>query len=1042
MKKILFLLLLFSGMAKAQIVNIPDPAFKAYLLSADFSNNIAVNSSLISAKIDINNDGEIQVSEASDIVRLWINGPQIINVQGLEAFTNLEEMTIYDTGIASFGLAMPNLPKFQIKSNALLTTVNVSGMTGLTQLDCNLNASLTALNVSGCNGIVSLAANNNLLSGLDVSGLSNLVNFSCYYNQLTSLNLSGCSSLHGLSANNNLLTAVDVSGLTNLAAMDLSNNPALTNVNAAGCSALDSSFLNLTNDFNLITLNLSNCSHLTTFALVGTSLNYLDVSGCSSLNDLQVQNNNLQTLLLDGCSALVTLVCTSNHIASLDLTDAVALQYLFANDNDLFEVDFHQDANLSQCTVYDNELTHLDFSGMTNLVVCQFDNNPLLTLDISGCSSMQTLSIPAGITGISSINAQGCTALTQLSVQSPLIQSVNVQGCTGLNILAIGGTSANPAPISTLDLTGVQGLTYLNLSNVNISSVDLTANPALGFVNISVTPLTQIDLSGQSQITNLNLSETSIQNLDISEQANISIVNVYGCTQLETIWAKNGANEFFNFEPNNETLHFICQDEAYVTDLQSQLAAYGLTAVCNSYCSMTPGGDFNTISGIVRFDSGNDGCDETDVVQPNMKINITDGTEQGATFTDTAGLYQFFTGAGNFDIGLGIENPSIFNISTSAPTIAFADNNNNTGTFNFCISPNGNQNDAEIVIAPITPARPGFTALYQVVIKNKGNQTLNGSFNFTYDDTLMDFVVATTAVTSQSAGMLNWTYSNLLPFENRSVYVLLNVNSPTQVPPVNQDDILPFTATINPIVNDINAADNQFMYNQSVVNSFDPNDITCMEGENLSPQDIGKYLHYVINFENTGTYAAEQVVVKVVIDDTKYDINSIQLLNTSHPVRPVIKGNTAEFFFEGIDLAAAAGDPPVGGHGNILFKIRTQPTLVNGDDVITKADIFFDYNFPIETNDARTVFATLSSGNPLKDDSIVLYPNPSKNFVTIQCDNSITSVSLYDIQGRILEILKQNDDSATIDISARASGIYFVKTTTDKGVKVIKMVKE
>lgn len=1044
MKKLLpLLLLLLSGMVKAQIVNIPDPHFKAYLLSASFTNNIAVNSSFISSEIDTNNDNEIQESEAAAIIRLWISDDQIADLQGIEAFTNLTELTVYGTSITSFGVAIPNLSKLQCTLNPMLTTADISGMTGLTQLDCNSNASMTSINVQGCTNLTSLAATGNiLLSSLDVSGLASLVNLYCYENQLTSLNVSGCTNLQGIVAANNPLTAIDVSGLTNLIALDASYNANLTSLNAAGCIALDSGFLNLTNDLNITDLNLSNCTSLTIFAIVNTSLNQLDVTGCTNLNDLQVQNNQLETLVVDGCTSLATLGCSSNQLTSLDLSDCQALQYLFSNNNAITDVTFGEDTNLEQCTLYNNQLTALDFSGMTNLIVCQIENNPIITLDISGCTSLDTMSIPDGLGTVTTINAQGCTSMSALFTSSPVLQSLNILDCPSLHNLVVSVNDIlTTSPISSIDLTGAPNLTYVSISNTSLASIDLSANGNLTNLTISSSPITSLDLSALSNLTALTLDYSLLESVDISNQQNLNLLSVSGCPQLTTIFAKNGKQESFSLNSDNTSLQFICQDAEFLAETQDYIVAMGLGIVCNSYCTATPGGDFNIISGLAAFDADNNGCDGTDAVQPNMKISINDGSTQGATFTDAAGHYVFYTPAGDFDVSLGIENPSLFAVTTVAPVV-FADDNNNTAFRDFCINAIGIQNDIEIVIAPISPARPGFSAIYQIVIKNKGNQTMNGSFSFAYDETVMDFVVATTAVSSQSTGMLNWNYSDLLPFENQSIYVLMNVNSPTQTPPVNQDDVLEFTATANPIVNDINAPDNQFVYQQTVVNSFDPNDITCMQGETLSPQDIGKYLHYVINFENTGTYAAEQVVVKVVIDDTRYDINSLQLLNTSHNVRPVIKGNTAEFFFEGINLAAAAGDPPVGGHGNILFKVRTLSTLVTGDEVISKADIFFDYNFPIETNEARSVFQTLSAPGVPKDESITLYPNPAKDFMTIECDNIIRSVSIYDVQGRVLEILKRESNAVTLDVSNRANGMYFVKIMTDKGMQVQKVVKE
>jgi hypothetical protein len=215
-----------------------------------------------------------------------------------------------------------------------------------------------------------------------------------------------------------------------------------------------------------------------------------------------------------------------------------------------------------------------------------------------------------------------------------------------------------------------------------------------------------------------------------------------------------------------------------------------------------------------------------------------------------------------------------------------------------------------------------------------------------------------------------------------------------------------------------------------------------LEGDVVSPTEIGNYLHYVTRFENLGTFYAENVVVRMEIDPTKYDISTLQLLNTSHPSYTRINGNTVEFIFEDINLAAAAGNPPVGGHGDVLFKIKTKDNLVTNDTVLQRAGIYFDYNFPVITNDAETTFAALNNPNFELDNSVKVYPNPSKGNVNINCNFNIKSIALYDVQGRILETNLVNDVSKTIDISTKQNGIYFIKITTDKGIKVEKLIKE
>src|SRR5690606_34093774 len=139
------------------------------------------------------------------------------------------------------------------------------------------------------------------------------------------------------------------------------------------------------------------------------------------------------------------------------------------------------------------------------------------------------------------------------------------------------------------------------------------------------------------------------------------------------------------------------------------------------------------------------------------------------------------------------------------------------------------------------------------------------------------------------------------------------INAPTDTEnPVNIDDVLTFTSIITPQADDENVSDNTFVFNQVVIGSYDPNDITCVEGDLVSPDLIGEELHYVIRFENTGNFYAENVVVVMDIDETKYDVSSLKVLESSHDVRAQVRGNKAEFFFKGIYLDS-------GGHGNILL---------------------------------------------------------------------------------------------------------------------------
>lgn len=298
----------------------------------------------------------------------------------------------------------------------------------------------------------------------------------------------------------------------------------------------------------------------------------------------------------------------------------------------------------------------------------------------------------------------------------------------------------------------------------------------------------------------------------------------------------------------------------------------------------------------------------------------------------------------------------------------------------------------------------------------------------------MDFVSATETASSAGEGALSWDYADLKPFESRSFELTFNINPPTDLTfPVNIADILTFTATILPQNGDENTMNNLFVFDQMVVGSYDPNDITCLEGDVVSPTTIGNYLHYNVRFENTGTFEAENIVVKIEVEDNEFDAASIRILKASHNLTIRKNGKIVEFVFQNIQLET-------GGHGNVLLKIKTKNSLVTGDTVSKRADIYFDYNFPIDTGLATTTFENLSVNVFPLDTLITVFPNPAQSQVTITSDALLQSIALYDVQGRLIWTKIRNENSVSIDISGQSAGIYFLKIKTDKGFKIEKLV--
>ncbi|WP_282068536.1 T9SS type A sorting domain-containing protein [Olleya namhaensis] len=589
-----------------------------------------------------------------------------------------------------------------------------------------------------------------------------------------------------------------------------------------------------------------------------------------------------------------------------------------------------------------------------------------------------------------------------------------------------------------IQVSEAQLITGLKLAGMNIASLEgIEAFVNLQYLGVPQNNITDLDISNLSLLEFVDCSFNSIIYLDFSLNTNLILTYFVHNELLEIVNSKNGINDVFLFTPSDlNSLQFICADKSEILGYNEIIEADLLSAHVNTYCSFTPGGNYNTISGTTTFDLDNNGCDASDLVIPFTKLNINDGTETGSTFSTNSGEYNFYTQAGDFTITPDLENPTFFNATPVDATINFTDTNNNIAIQDFCITANGLHNDVEIFMGPTIPARPGFDAEYLITFRNKGNQTLSGDFSFNYDDAVLDFLTATEVPITQTSGQLTWDYTNLLPFESRSVYVTLNVNSPQETPAVNIDDQLDFSVEINPIAGDEIPSDNTFGYKQTVVGSYDPNDIICLEGDVLEPTQIGEYLHYIINFENTGNFPAQNIVVATEIDPTMFDVSTLRVLSSSHDAYVKQTGDLVEIVFESIYLSS-------GGHGNILLKVQSQDILVEDDTVTKSANIYFDYNFPIQTNDANTTYQQLLSTTAYGiDQNVTIYPNPVKNWVTISSKENIKSVSVFDVQGRVLQTQITSNREVKIDLSNRSDGVYFIKIQTEKGIKVEKVIKQ
>jgi len=687
-----------------------------------------------------------------------------------------------------------------------------------------------------------------------------------------------------------------------------------------------------------------------------------------------------------------------NGLTSLNVTQNVFLEQLYCGNNQLTTLDITQNVNLLRFSCRSNQLTSLDVSQNVNLEELNFGYNQLTSIDLS--------------------------------------QNINLEELIFEN-----------NQLTNIDISNSPYIRELFCSQNQLTNIDVSQNPYLRFFDCSQNEITTIDTSLNNSLLEFNCSNNLLTDIDTSQNSNLESLNCSN-NPLTNLNIKNGviieyATSTYSINiTNTPNLSHICVDEGELVGIQNLVISKGYDdCVVNSYCSFGPGGELFEITGYNKLDSDANGCDNQDIDFPQLEITINDGTTSGSFIANNSGAYNIPIADGSYTLTPVLENPDYFNISPSSFTLDFFSDPNPYNQ-DFCITPNGTKNDLEIVIIPLEQARPGFDADYELVYKNKGNTTLSGMLSLDFQDDFMNLVVANPSVDTQTISNLSWNYVDLQPFESRSIFLTMNINTPTDPDfPVYGDDVLDFVASINPVSGDEIPDDNTFDLNQRVLNSYDPNDITCLEGDVIAPEKVGDFVHYVIRFENTGTASAINIVVKDEIDVNKYDISTLKPIAGSHSfVTRIKEENSVEFIFENINLP----ENDANNDGYVSFKIKTQPTLVLGDTFSNTAEIYFDFNAPIITNTAvTTVEEPLSVSDYELDRNITLYPNPSNGTIELKNKSGefLNYAEVINVNGSVIYELSLDTTSFSNSISLKLeSGIYFFKLYTDKGSVTKKLI--
>jgi len=502
------------------IVNIPDVAFKAYLVG-----NTAINT---------NGDNEIQCDEAEAFTGSMFPIFQgITDMTGIEAFVNMTDLYCGFNQITTLDLSSNTQLEMLYCQNNQITDLNITGLTSLTYLFCSDNQ-LATLDLSTNTALESLLCYTNELTNLDVSNNVNLSDLMCFGNQLSVLDLSNNINLQYLACEDNELTTLDLSNNTDLeylrcnnnqiTALDLSSHPNLTDLQ---CQFNQLSSLNVKNGsntgivvFNSIANSSLSCIEVDDVAYSTTTWTAVDAWSIFSEDCayapyciVNIPDANFKAYLV-GNTAINTngdteIQCDEAEAFTgsmfpifqgiTDMTGVEAfvnMTNLYCGFNQITTLDLSSNTQLEMLYCQNNEITDLNITGLTNLTYLFCSDNQLATLDLSTNTALESLLCYTN-------------ELTNLDISN----NVNLT-----DLMCFGNQ------LSVLDLSNNINLKYLACEDNQLTTLDLSNNTDLEYLRCNNNQITALDLSSHPNLTDLQCQFNQLASLNVKNGNNTDIV--------------------------------------------------------------------------------------------------------------------------------------------------------------------------------------------------------------------------------------------------------------------------------------------------------------------------------------------------------------------------------------------------------------------------------------------------------------------------------------------------------------------------------------
>lgn len=472
----------------------------------------------------------------------------------------------------------------------------------------------------------------------------------------------------------------------------------------------------------------------------------------------------------------------------------------------------------------------------------------------------------------------------------------------------------------------------------------------------------------------------------------------------------------------------------YYSDAGYELVPADQAVYCCILNSTCPG-PYPGISGSIFVDLNADGI--RDPGEPALlQASVTVEPGSHVVPCDVQGDWQIGVHPGTYSIMPSLSYPYIASISPPQHTADLQTMGSADTLNDFAVTLVPNIEDLQAFLYA-TPSRPGFENEVGLSCRNYGTVPMDAqlTFQFDADQTWVGSSVAPDVLTGNTA---TWNLNGMAMGATTNITVTLN----TAVGTLLGTEITHVLTSL-PNITDQTPMDNMVMWTDSVVGSFDPND-KLLSPATMTPAQVqagNKRIEYTIRFQNTGTAAAERVVIADTLP-AGLKLGTVRFDGSSHPCTWYLQDGVLFFVHEDINLPDSTSDE-LGSNGFVRFSILPSTDLANGETVTNIAHIVFDFNEAIVTPPAVFTVELITGIAPEQASKIRVLPNPAHDllFVSLPNGEHPASILVRDALGRTV-LRSELSGNGAVDVSMLPTGVYLLEAKSEGSAAQVRFVKQ